>query len=170
MFEGSGCLGFITAAESHGGVVHGFVREELPLVCQKCNPAVTRRDPALRGKLLRQKCVSVGAPSCPASLPLSSSLCVSFSLYFAHYLYLSTPPSSLFIPPYTVHRPITQDLSLLSAPPCSCLPPHSSLPSPSFTVNSIHASVSVKNPPPPPPSHPLAIEGFFYPVKEPRLR
>lgn len=41
LFEGSACLGFITAVASHGGVVCGFVREELPVVCQKCNPAVT---------------------------------------------------------------------------------------------------------------------------------
>lgn len=81
LFEGSACLGFITAAESHGGVVHGFVREELPLVCQKCNPAVTCRDPALRGKLLRQECVSVGAPSCLASLSVSFSLCFSQHIY-----------------------------------------------------------------------------------------
>lgn len=94
LFEGSGCLGFITAAESHGGIVHGFVREELPLVCQKCNPAMNRHDPALRGKLLRQKCVSVGAPSCPAPLyifylspwllhlPLVSTLLYSFIYLF----------------------------------------------------------------------------------------
>ena len=136
--------------------MHGFVREELPLVCQKCNPAVTRRDPALRGKLLRQKCVSVGAPSCPASLSLSLSLSLCLSLSFSVSLFLSillttstsALPPPLFIPPYTVHHPITQDLSLLSAPPRSCLPPHSSLPSPSFTVNSIHASLSIKTPPP----------------------
>ncbi len=108
LFEGSGCLGFITAAESHGGVVHGFVREELPLVCQKCNPAVTRRDPALRGKLLRQKCVSVGAPSCLASLSLSVSLFLSILLT------TSTSRSFFFLPltlQLHMHLSITQSLS-----------------------------------------------------------
>lgn len=55
----------------------GVASQELPLVCQKCNPTVTRRDPTLGGKLLRQKCVSVGAPSCPA--PLHPWFCLHFS-------------------------------------------------------------------------------------------
>ncbi|MEQ2205286.1 hypothetical protein XENOCAPTIV_010417, partial [Xenoophorus captivus] len=86
------CLGFITAADSHGGAMQRFERVELPLVCQKCNPAVTSCNPALRGKLLRQKCVSVGAPSCLASL---YNMYLSLSFCFCSIFYCTSYPSIL---------------------------------------------------------------------------
>lgn len=138
--------------------MHGFVREELPLVCQKCNPAVTCRDPALRGKLLRQKCVSVGAPSCLASLSLF--LCILLTTY----------TFTLSFPLYSTSIYISLSIyPLLSA---SFL--FTGLPSPSFfpfifpsvTVNSMRASISIstsKTPHPHRASHSpwkfLACEG-----------
>lgn len=38
------------------------------MCAKKCNPTVTWCDPALGAKLLRHKCVSAGAPSCPHDL------------------------------------------------------------------------------------------------------
>lgn len=121
--------------------MHGFVREELPLVCQKCNPAVTRRDPALRGKLLRQKCVSVGAPSCLASLSVSLFLSI-----------LLTTSTSLIFFPVCSSRYIFLFHGISFAPPSivSCPPPpgylHVFFPfsfSLSIIVNSMHASFNI---------------------------
>lgn len=141
--------------------MHGFVREELPLVCQKCNPAVTRRDPALRGKLLRQKCVSVGAPSCLASLS------ISFSLYFAHYIYL-TLFFFHFIAPYTsfyhTERPFAPYSTLSFCPLLFTSSFFSALSFfPSFIVNSVHASLSINTFKDPLPHHQgfLPREGGF---------
>lgn len=116
--------------------MRGFVRKELPLVCQKCNPAMTRRDPALRGKLLRQKCVSVGAPSCLASL--------SISLFFPQYIHLT-----LFFSP----------LSLLYSTISPFYPSRSShISSPFISSRSkLHAFLTphlLRLPPPPPPPTP----------------
>lgn len=124
--------------------MRGFVREELPLVCQKCNPAVTCRDPALRGKLLRQKCVSVGAPSCLAPLSPSPSLfflntsaslpaffpfpysTISLSLLF-FYLSLSSP---VYLH-YSFHLTANFMHSSLRINTCETPPPFYSPPPPS---------------------------------------
>lgn len=115
--------------------MRGFVRKELPLVCQKCNPAMTCRDPALRGKLLRQKCVSVGAPSCLASLS------ISISLFFPLYIHLTLcffPPSPYFIAP-----------SLLFTPHAHLIYPHRLF---HLAANFMHSSLHINTSETPPSS------------------
>lgn len=149
--------------------MHGFVREELPLVCQKCNPAVTRRDPALRGKLLRQKCVSVGAPSCLASLSVSLFLSIllttstSHSFFYTPSLYLRIPYIFLSTKVFS-SCPFAQHSLFLHR----CLPPHSSLPFSlllEYTPCMLHPASILPRLPPPllnaphPPSRFLPCEG-----------
>ena len=149
--------------------MHGFVREELPLVCQKCNPAMTRRDPALRGKLLRQKCVSVGAPSCPASLSLSLSLSISLSLCLFFSLFCSLPlPQHSPLSPYTsIYCTLSYHTGSLSPfCPSSLMFTSSFFSALSFFYSKLHSCITQhQDPPHPRPSHPRHRRLFFLPCE-----